>query len=596
MNDSLAGTKDNFWTLAIVSSTFVASLFFLLPFELYYPQRLLWDEVTSLPLAFSCMGVVILMVEITLLFFVYKVTPNIGRRISFTLFLVGIFVLLADVFAPIQSTPLDGFELVSREPRYLTGIEVGIFGSLLFLSFWNGGLTMKRSAKTISLCLWILSITYLVVILFTPESSPSNKTKTVPRTDLKNIYHIVLDELQTDSALSVINDLNLAPKLAGFTIFPFNSSSYLFTKSSFPNYMSGTTYRGDETFQSWLEGFKEKGILKGVAEKGYMVSMYAPWTTWNNRYAAEYKTLDRVMRDSLPSLLPGMGDFFPIWFARILPNFLTNEAFRLGSGIERKLSRIFNFVERYPRTIGEGKEPFSSVLMLNESIAREKFLPPTGRYTYLHAVLPHGPYVMDGRCSFTKRFSQIRVSSYYQQSVCGLLLVTGFIKELKRLKRFEDSIIIVHADTGHGLRGFIHIEGKKILSSEERGDTPTQKPGTKRYPDWNERQLLSRTWSFLMIKPPGSGEPLKISEKRSKLYDLYPTLMHLIDLPVPEGTAKGVSLWDTEDLTRSRENNYYLYDPRDQTPKILKYSWDEKKSVEHLSGVLSRSSIFKASH
>ena len=574
----------SYFSLLVIASCPVAVIFFIIPFELYYPQRTEWGGEKALPLLFAGVGTLLIPILGIILYGANRCSGKGAQWIASALFFIGIYILCADIFAPLQCSLLDGFFPKSSEPLTMTIRECAIGVGLLGLFLWLGTTRIISHATGITSGIWALSLGYLLVVA---QSDIETKVRISPptRSDLKNIYHIVLDELQTDVALAVIKDLHLEKSVRGFTVFPFNSSSYLFTKASFPNYMTGTTYKAGENFQEWLNTPSRKGILKELSERGYEIAMNAPMRAWDNDYVTRFRDLDEVMQDSLQLRFPGFGDFFPVWFARLLPNPLTNEALSLGHGLERKLSRKIEKNGYFPRSINEGREPYASVLMLKDAIKRERTLSPTGRYTYLHAILPHGPYVMDGTCRFTRQLPPARVRSYYQQAVCGIRLVRSFLRELKRLKRYDNSIIILHADTGHGLRGLIQIEENTILSSEENSETPrSERKGT--YPDWNERQLFARTLSFLSVKPAGASSPLAYSRKNSQLLDLYPTVMSMIGAPSSPDTTEGTSLLLSDEIFPHRESSFFLFDPRDKAPVMTTYRWDAERAHIHMTSLL----------
>ncbi len=582
MSSPTQGTL-GFWSSCLVAGLPIVVIFFIIPFELYYPQRVLWGEVLRLPFSFAVSGAVIMIAMLLPLLWLVRRASTIFDPLCLILFTIGLFVLLSDLFSPLQCAPLDGWEISCAEGRRKNSVE-GAIAVILLLLFWRADRKkLAQYALCFALATTFIALVYAAVIAMTPLRGSSRNHRAVPSNNQPNVYHFVFDELQTDAALSVVHDLKMKPMLEGFTIFPFNSSSYLFTKSSFPNYMSGVTYHEDEPFEKWLTIFQRRGILKSLAEARYSIAMRAPWSSWDNEYATSYSTLDQALWKDSAAVLPGIGDFFPIWLARILPNFLTQEAIRIGPHIERKLRTVVGSGASYPRNINEGREPYSSVLMLKSAIHEERDLAAAGRYMYLHAILPHGPYVIDGSCGYSKRANPTNVAAYYQQTVCGMRMLMKFIQELKRLGRYDQATIIVHADTGHGLQGLIRTKGKRVLSSEASVQKRDENKGNARYPDWNSTQLYARTLSFLMIKPSGAGGRAVLSERRSKLSDIYPTLMKILSLPIEPG-SEGVALFDpTVDMSASHRTDFFLYDPRERSPRIERHNWSDDRAVEHLS-------------
>jgi hypothetical protein len=559
----------------------LAVVFFLIPFEIYHPQKILWENTLRLPLFFVAVGVVLFILGLPLYLLLKRLNINLASNLVLLSFYLGLHILLADLLAPLKSTPMDGFALKSLEPINYSYREGFIFLCLLAGYFLISKKKQHILASFVASIIWLVSVAYLVLILAASTGSKEKKITSLPKQDLPNIYHIVLDELQTDAAIGVLKDQKLIENLDGFTFFPYNRSNYLFTNSSFPSYMSGTTFQRNEKFKDWQKSYLAQGILPYLKHKGYHISLHIPDKNWELPEEFDHTTLHQVMRQHIDTPLPGLSDFLPIWLARLSPNFLSNEALKLGGFFESKIVKFVGYTGRYPRSIEDGIEPFASVMMLQEAIEQEKNLSSTGRYTYLHAVLPHGPYVIDGNCVYTRAMSSKKVLSYYKQAVCALHLVSQYLEELKRLNRYNSSIIIVHADTGHALHGLINIDGNTISTS--RSSTPLFLPETNslEYPKWSTDQLLARTLSFLMIKPIESKNSFTISEHYSTLLDVYPTVLFLVDGSADKNLT-GSSLFGT--ISTSKENNkYYLYDPRLATPNIIALDWDASKATAHLN-------------
>ena len=103
---------------------------------------------------------------------------------------------------------------------------------------------------------------------------------------------------------------------------------------------------------------------------------------------------------------------------------------------------------------------YASVLMLRRLAREEADREPSGHYLYAHAILPHGPFVMDDGCNyvgkhgFGRKDKDARRAAYVDQAGCAIRLVADFLDRLKSLGRYDAATIVVHADTGHGL-GFV---------------------------------------------------------------------------------------------------------------------------------------------
>jgi arylsulfatase A-like enzyme len=98
------------------------------------------------------------------------------------------------------------------------------------------------------------------------------------------------------------------------------------------------------------------------------------------------------------------------------------------------------------------------------------------------------------------------------------------INELKRLHRFNNSLIIFHADHGWSEVDFQYPDLSDIPENvthkiqQSINCTPTR--------------FLHRSHALLLIKPPGTDgqQPLEISDRLTQLSDIPATICHLLNL------------------------------------------------------------------
>ena len=89
----------------ILSTPFVA-VFFLTPFELYYNGREYWNWNQRLPLTFALAGVFFYALTILLAWGLGRINERARNALAAVGFWAGIYLLCADVFAPLQASPL----------------------------------------------------------------------------------------------------------------------------------------------------------------------------------------------------------------------------------------------------------------------------------------------------------------------------------------------------------------------------------------------------------------------------------------------------------------------------------------------------------
>ena len=116
--------------------------------------------------------------------------------------------------------------------------------------------------------------------------------------------------------------------------------------------------------------------------------------------------------------------------------------------VDQHKGLVFGLIARGPTPLSTetGVDQFASVLMLRRLIREEPSRPANGRYVYAHAVLPHGPHVMDPECRYVGKRedngAQARIAGYLDQTVCGLRLVAEFLDELRAIDGRVDGQVV----------------------------------------------------------------------------------------------------------------------------------------------------------
>jgi phosphoglycerol transferase MdoB-like AlkP superfamily enzyme len=126
-----------------------------------------------------------------------------------------------------------------------------------------------------------------------------------------------------------------------------------------------------------------------------------------------------------------------------------------------------------------------------------------------HFVIPHSPDVLAADCSYDAGGHE---TSQLEQSACATKLLVDFVDRLKELGRFNNSLVIAHADHG-------------VYQPDNDAENPAERVSLR---------------ALLLIKPIGSDGDLAVSEVESTVIDIAPTLLNALQvehrLPV-EGSS-----------------------------------------------------------
>ncbi|MEE9543765.1 MAG: tetratricopeptide repeat protein, partial [Thermodesulfobacteriota bacterium] len=220
--------------------------------------------------------------------------------------------------------------------------------------------------------------------------------------------------------------------------------------------------------------------------------------------------------------------FFGAWVFRNLPLFASTGIL----GAER-LERI-KYIDSLPRNAS-----VSSYNGFLRYLENEKELPASNRFSFLYLLMPHIPYVFNDDCTFS---ADMRDTGALSQSRCATSLIVKFIEKLKELDRFKDSMIIVTADHGDGLRA----EGGELKKIEGKLE-------------WHR----ARSRALLLIKPAGSAgtDKLVTSEFQSSLLDIAPTIAASL-AKTPGVNFEGTSLLNPALPLSARKKYYYFFEKK----------------------------------
>jgi hypothetical protein len=329
-----------------------------------------------------------------------------------------------------------------------------------------------------------------------PESSGTQFLVGVEQADLPNVYHIILDGY--DGGLF---PQTLSPEyrsaLAGFVNFPENVALYPSTRMSLPSIFSGKRQGGDVSGPEYMRRAfnSDDSFLYWLKKVGYTTVAYGL-----EMYEFELGLFDHVIyhrqnpeADSLLEMNTATFKRLWLWansprlFTRLL---LSTEWFIQYGGRDLRLVRNGKFL---PFSV-----PITSYLSFLNVLEQEAELPARGRYTLIHLAIPHQPEVLAPDCSYDDGG---RETSQLEQAACATKLLVDFVERLKELGRFDGSLVIAHAD--HGVYELV-------------SDAESHSP---------ERVSLQ---ALLLIKPIGSNGALAVSNVKSTVVDIAPTLLKAV--------------------------------------------------------------------
>jgi hypothetical protein len=311
---------------------------------------------------------------------------------------------------------------------------------------------------------------------------------------MPNVYHLLLDAFQ-EELLEPGLPPDAEPLLGGFVRVRLDSPMR-HTMSVLPTILSGR-WGGNPRSRLARTLSGEASLFGDMRRAGFRSIGFVP----NFIYRANPPALDRVVYLDDSVFLEGRDTtwlrsmhsalFRQLWAYSVLPPALARPLAagnRLGldPGALRSVEALRLSALAQPVVSRMGMERFLEI---------EPRLPARGRYTFVHLLLPHTPYVLRSDCTQGEA-----PTDPDQQTRCTLRLVARFLETLDRLGRLAESVIVIHGDHGSG---YTLKDGR--LAVDPSGDRRT----------------------ILLVKPAGARGPMRVASRPARLVDVAPTLLAL---------------------------------------------------------------------
>lgn len=385
------------------------------------------------------------------------------------------------------------FELLALEEKsgfgvfFLMCIAVSVF--LAQRHDWRKILTPLAfgSALLLGLDLARLAVPHLGHNIFAGEAKKITDLRS-SQSERPNIYHILLDEFQSDHFARQLNG-SVEQSLQGFTFYQSASANYDMTAWAVPSAILGELYRFDES----PDAYKQRAFNSPDSAHFHIKDAgYVSLAVSRRLFPVGFNHMDLTLPHSLLIETDGLehsGTFNTLWFYSTVPKFAAESlAFRNILIDKNSLANIKS------RTFLADASSIESYLGFKSFLDKEHLLPERGRYTFLHLLIPHGPFTYNADC---ERRSAATTDS---QVKCAVNMLEEFVNKLKALDRFNDSLILVHGD--HGSRWtYDNPDGGSNDGEMTRGKRRSHK-------------------TLLLVKPPGNEQPFRTSSQPVEILDV----------------------------------------------------------------------------
>jgi hypothetical protein len=385
-----------------------------------------------------------------------------------------------------------------------------------------------------------------------------------------NIYHILFDGYQSDIFKMLADDPKFKKQLKGFTWHKDFITVYQFTRDVMPALFLGKIYDDGDSYRLWR--FRESVELSFVERlrlEGYKINGY------NSDSITRFSDIESVNSVLLGRILQVrvIKSFFETWLIEHFPKIYLVIKNRTDP------SHILDGIA--PFRVSQENESVAGVFLFKKNIKEEPTRGSYNNYNYFYLQLPHDPFVIDKNCRYSpKKFMPESESAraYMEQCMCANRLMAEFIHNLKRLNRFDESLIIIQSDHGWNF----------IRNDDSGGFSPVDTPSSgKDEIEATAKYLKARASALLLVKLPGDQRDFSVSDSSVSMLDVAPTI---IDIAGGDTSAyPGISLGKrgkSEKLKRDKEFYFGNYTNSQIRPdSYSKFVYQQGKW--HYSGEMS---------
>lgn len=377
---------------------------------------------------------------------------------------------------------------------------------------------------------------YLSTTDLVSQWSPVDASEISRFSSHKNLLIVLMDSFQADVLPQILAEqAELEQALEGFVYFPDTLGVAPSTYLTMPAFHSARQYDNLISVGEFYDiGVREGSFMSQLARRGYQVDLINPITgecpELVNICARQENLLlqlDEVTRSEAIRLLD-LGLF------RAAPGLLKKWLF---DGANGPLTRLGNDValSGLELRIFQGNKVLD---IMAENLTRDNGK-PTARL--IHLFNTHPPYMFDKDCRFSgvsRTMNRVLMTS---QIKCGLTWFVQLLSAMKAQGVYENSMIILTADTGLG-----NVYGDEDLSSSfavKNGLDPGE-----------FGRLIGGANPVLAIKFPGKVGGFRISNSQAQLTDIPATVCSTLG-----DCENGLGMDLSEPSTENRRRSYDYY-------------------------------------
>lgn len=392
-----------------------------------------WTRGTVLPFLIFLIGYVL----VWSLFFKESITLKTGY---YVLVWMGLSEYIQYMFLNGKMHFLDGTEQVWEHNVLVYNLLIwGIIGALVLAIAIIEGRRKRRSHLAVWTFTGMLLIT--TVTLFATRANTVEKRNGFGSEGMlelstnKNVIYFVLDAFDGAYMSYLLEqEEELKQVFKDFTYYDNATSRYALTGTGLPYLLTGVENEGMMSEAEYINYAYSKGaFLPSIADANFDIRIYSDEGYFPDSILGIVNNYGEEVEQNLDSvenidLIRKISKYSSMPFA-------VKQKYKWGSW------DIQNLISKY------GYDPWNDRAIYHEICdygltTNEAY--GTGVFRFFHLQGAHLPYVMNEKCEFDTQATR------YQQCRGVLTIVESYLKEMKKLGVYDDSLIVITADHGGG--------------------------------------------------------------------------------------------------------------------------------------------------
>jgi len=344
----------------------------------------------------------------------------------------------------------------------------------------------------------------------------------------QNVFHLVLDGFQSDVFHDIVDAdrAGIDRRFSGFTFYANHSGAFPTTIVSIPAMLTGSVYRNNEPLQRYIrKQFERASLFNVMSAQGYQVDaitglVYQKTGATNYyRLPTPYVTYDAYTRFAAWQLAD-------LSLFRHSPHVLKP---RIYNEQAWRLQNIFG--KTSAETTARRFMPVNGQAFLKDFTGSMTVAHDRPVYKFMHVGVPHWPMTLDAECEYIGVKRNTR-EFYIGQARCGVRRVGEFLDRLRELDLYDTSLVVISSDHG------VALPPPRFTGERDVFGAPLS-------------VVSGSALALLVIKPPHSTGPLRISQAPTTISDIPATIVDTLGLKNPFPGTSALKLDEHAPRTRS---------------------------------------------